>query len=899
MPFAIILTPGRQLRLVPASPDQTWNTTSAESRLTAAFADGSGAGLVHLAGAYAFAQLDEGEKYWRDFAKHRLAAELAGGNTTLDGLELERWLKIAPALSGGEYLDQITLRQLWASMTPTINAMTEQAGGLQQALGQLDPAWDAVARVCFSLAENRSNEALPFALLATYTTRLSGDARPKHAPLARALKDQADKANTAQLARITAALKAAQAVSPLIADLVSSKKIFQPQALSISEAHRFLRDAVALEEAGLMVRVPDWWSLKNPARPKVQVTVGDKQPSGAGASALLDFRVQVTLDGQALSKDEWQTLRKAIGGLVFLRGRWIEADADRLAEVLEHWQQGAALANGQGVPFALAMRWVVGGGPGATPLAQTAVASAAQDISLWSEVKAGPWLEQALASLAEPPTNIEAALRQAQLRASLRPYQLRGVAWMDKLATLGLGGLLADDMGLGKTLQVLAFLALRFSASQGQGRYLVVAPATLVPTWLAEATRFVPSLTTFAAHPSLQGGADLRQKPAASEGAALVVTSYGGLMRYPWLSQEPWDVLVLDEAQAIKNPDTRQAESCKQCPAHLRLALTGTPVENRPQDLWSLFDFINPGLLGSARQFADFLKTSKDGKTPAAATLRALVRPYILRRLKTDKSVVADLPSKTEIEVTCALTPAQAVLYERIVDDLRRDLQTADGIKRRGVVLAALMKLKQTVNHPCLAIGHGDFARKGSGKLQRLAAIAGELAERQEKLLVFTQFREMTAILARELAATFGQDGLVLHGDTPVRERKKMVDLFQNEDGPPFFVLSLKAGGTGLTLTAATHVVHFDRWWNPAVEDQATDRAYRIGQKSPVMVHKFQCTGTVEAKVAKLLTDKRQIARELLSDSGEVSLTELSNDELLRLVTLDINSAALAQADGD
>jgi non-specific serine/threonine protein kinase len=371
----------------------------------------------------------------------------------------------------------------------------------------------------------------------------------------------------------------------------------------------------------------------------------------------------------------------------------------------------------------------------------------------------------------------------------------------------------------------------------------------------------------------------------------VVITSYGTLPRLPALQRRSWDCVVIDEAQAIKNPGTGLARSVKQLQGRVRLALTGTPVENRLADLWSIFDFCSPGLLGSAREFTAFVKRLEARSHDAYGPLRALVRPYVLRRLKTDKAVIADLPDKTEMRAFCALTRKQAALYQDAVAGLGRELETVEGIKRRGLVLSCLMRLKQICNHPSQWLADGAYAAADSGKFQRLAEIVEELAARQERALVFTQFREMTEPLAAHLARLYGRPGLVLSGETDVSRRKRLVDEFQAEAGPPFFVLSLKAGGTGLNLTAASHVIHFDRWWNPAVEDQATDRAFRIGQKRNVMVHKLVCRGTVEERIDALIEGKRALSRQVVESGGEVALTELSNEEILRMVSLDVKTA--------
>ena len=449
-------------------------------------------------------------------------------------------------------------------------------------------------------------------------------------------------------------------------------------------------------------------------------------------------------------------------------------------------------------------------------------------------------------------------------------------------------------MGLGKTLQVIALLVLlKKKGGPATDPSLLVVPASLIANWRAEIARFAPEPQRL--RRSSVGGAAVRSSAALTPDALserdVVITTYGTLQRVAGLTSRSWNVVVLDEAQAIKNPGAKQTRAVKTLRARLRLALTGTPVENRLGDLWSLFDFTCPGLLGSAKAFGRFVRSAEKRAHGGYGPLRELVRPYILRRLKSDKRVIADLPDKTEVRAFCGLTKKQVALYQQTVEELRAALQSADGMKRRGVVLASLMRLKQICNHPSHWLADGSYAPEESGKFARLAELADEIAARQEKALIFTQFREMTRPLADFLAGVFGRPGLVLSGETEVKKRMGLVEQFQREDGPPFFVLSLKAGGTGLNLTAARHVIHFDRWWNPAVESQATDRAYRIGQRNGVLVHKFVCRGTVEEKIDALIESKQDLARQILEGTDEVKLTELDDEQLLRLVAIDIRTA--------
>jgi non-specific serine/threonine protein kinase len=553
-----------------------------------------------------------------------------------------------------------------------------------------------------------------------------------------------------------------------------------------------------------------------------------------------------------------------------------------LSRTLEQFEAIERRASTDGLSFGEAMRMLAGAGITGDE------AAAPADIA-WSETVAGPWLAETLAALRAPDGHLRIGPGRS-LNGTLRPYQLAGMQWLYLLARLGLGACLADDMGLGKTIQVLSLLLVLNNEAKGKP-ILLVAPASLLANWAAEIARFAPGLRAVVTHPSAATAEDLQNGAGLLAGADLAITSYGYLACAPWLGAISWRLVVLDEAQAIKNPGAKQTRTVKQLKADTRIALTGTPIENRLGDLWSIFDFVNPGLLGTSKQFSSFVKSLAARPHNPYGPLRELVRPYILRRLKTDKSIIADLPDKTEVKTFCLLSRKQAALYQQAVKDLAGKIHDLDGIERRGVVLAFLMRFKQICNHPSQWLGDDAWAEDDSGKLARLREIAEEIAARQEKALVFTQFRETTAPLATFLGAVFGRPGLVLHGETDVKRRKDLVRRFQDDEGVPFFVLSLKAGGAGLNLTAASHVIHFDRWWNPAVENQATDRAFRIGQTKNVLVHKFVCRGTVEDKIDQMIEAKQKLAGDFLGGGGEMLLTEMNDAELLKLVALDLNAA--------
>jgi non-specific serine/threonine protein kinase len=795
------------------------------------------------------------------------------------------WLLSAPPMAGAEYLTADLLLEIWKGVLAWCSAQAESAGGLQSFLADRAPKWHQVGRVCFHLAENKADPDRPFAFMATYVSGLGAAGRARHLPLGKALEQYAGAKNRPALIKLLAPVQAAAERCDWVNALVESGAVYQPTAWPADRAYRLLLSVPALEESGLTVRLPDWWRRR--PRPQVSVTMGEKKPSLLGLDAMLDFNVSVALGDERLSPEEVRALLDSGEGLVLFKGQWVEVDAAKLQEALAHWEALRDEAGDGGISFMEGMRLLAGAPP---DLKEQREAEAERD---WVHLEAGEALREMLAKLRDPARITPVA--DGKLKATLRPYQREGAAWMRFLTELGLGACLADDMGLGKTIQMLSLLLhLRES---GSGPSLLVVPASLLGNWRAEAQRFAPTLRLVFLHPAetdpatLQGIEEAPEKQLAN--VDLAVTTYAMLARQPWLSEVKWRLLILDEAQAIKNPGTRQTRAVKKLAAQARVALTGTPVENRLGDLWSIFDFLNPGLLGSAAVFKTFVKNLQKRPTDQYAPLRRLVAPYILRRLKTDRSIIDDLPDKVETTRFCNLTKSQIRLYEQIVATMKSALENADGMNRRALVLQTLMRLKQVCNHPSQLTGDGVFSPEESGKFLRIAEICEELAERQQRVLVFTQFREIIDPLAAHLSGLFGRTGLVLHGGTSVPNRKKLVDQFQREDGPPFMLLSLKAGGTGLNLTAASHVIHFDRWWNPAVEDQATDRAFRIGQRANVLVHKFVTSGSVEEKIDQMIAEKRKLATELLSGAGEVDLTALNDNELMDLVRLDIRRAAL------
>ncbi|MGH9353330.1 MAG: DEAD/DEAH box helicase [Terriglobia bacterium] len=894
--FAPILTPHGHLTLGKTEDAPVLNPELAQ-RLESAFARGSGHGLLQLGAGEVETALPPVFSYWREFGARYVTGLCAlpdgeGSQQRVcvpfpSGDEVERLAASAPLMTGAEYLTADALRTLWQDIDRAFAVeLSESKISIQDFLKRRNPAWRLVGRVHFNLAENRKDEAAPFAFLATYTTRLSAHAKAQHLPLGQALREYAGAADRDRLLSLLLPVQRAAESCPWLKAMVERGEIFHPLRWKPEEAFQFLTEAPQLESAGVVVRMPASWRANRPLRPQVKATVGGNTPSVLGREALLDFRLEVTLDGEKLTAAEIKELLARSDGLALVRGRWIEIDTERLSQTLERFRQIEHAAAENGLSFGEAMRMLA-----RADAAFDGTADPAQRDD-WAQVVAGPWLAETLKGLRSP-EGLARVEPGEGLKGRLRPYQQVGLRWLYLLAQLGLGACLADDMGLGKTIQVLSLLLVLRNQAGGNGRpSLLVAPASLLANWAAEIERFAPDLKALVAHPSALPSLDLKALgPGRFGDANLVITSYGSLLRMGWLAETPWNLVVLDEAQAIKNPDAKQTRAAKKLSARARFALTGTPIENRLGDLWSIFDFVNPGLLGSSKEFTNAVKRLADRPHNPYGPLRELVRPYILRRLKTDKTVIADLPEKTEVKAFCQLSRKQAALYQQAVKELAEQLDRADGIQRKGVVLSFLMRFKQICNHPSQWLGDGAWAEEDSGKWARLRDIAEVIAAKQEKALVFTQFREVIPALAAFLGEVFGRPALVLHGGTEVGKRKELVRRFQEDEAVGVFVLSLKAGGSGLNLTAASHVVHFDRWWNPAVENQATDRAFRIGQTKNVLVHKFVCRGTVEDKIDQLIESKKHLSKDLLEGGAELLLTEMKDEELLKLVALDINAA--------
>ncbi|MEE1195335.1 MAG: DEAD/DEAH box helicase [Lachnospiraceae bacterium] len=773
----------------------------------------------------------------------------------------EKLLNAVPFTLGSEH---VTLKWIQGIFTQLQNVFADEIkkydGTVSLYLADKSQHLRVPERIFFHLVECKDKD-YPFAFLATYATKDS-KGKVKHMPLRYALTEYNAKRD--KLLELLACLNKASEASGLIGEFVTKGEMFHPLRLTAEEAWHLLKDIPAIEQAGIVCRIPNWWK-KKAYNISMSVNLGEEKPSLLGMGTILQMVPQLTVDGITLTQDEIRSLQAQTEGLAYLKGKWIEVNHSHLEKLLQEME------NYKGdLTLLQALRMGI----------ESEQGKAGADVG--PIVTNGTWLSELLKNL-RTPRNIRSAVVPKSFHAVLRPYQKSGYTWLNYMDKLGFGACLADDMGLGKTVQVLAYLE-KLRKTKKNARVLLVVPASLIGNWQKESEKFAPEMSVVILH---GGGAKKLGEFVKVDDSFLTITTYGMVTRILELEQITWDCLILDEAQAIKNPTTKQTRQVKKLKGSMRIAMTGTPIENDLTNLWSLFDFLNKGLLGGSQEFHEYCKHLEE-YPEGYAKLKSMISPFMLRRVKTDKTIIADLPEKIEQVDYVALSKKQTVLYRKYVSELAERLEKADGMERRGLVLASLMKLKQICNHPDQYLGQNTFDEKESGKFAMLRELCETIYEKRERVLIFTQFKEITPYLDEFLSEIFHRHGFVLHGGTPIAARNQMVESFQGEKYVPYMVLSVKAGGTGLNLTKASHVIHFDRWWNPAVENQATDRAYRIGQKKNVMVHKLVCKGTIEEKINELLESKKELAANVIGSGGENWITEMSNEELLSVLKLEV-----------
>ena len=646
--------------------------------------------------------------------------------------------------------------------------------------------------------------------------------------------------------------------------------------LDLDEAFEFLKEtAWILENAGYKVIVPAWWTPKGRKRAKLRLKVSGSSKSASksstksyfGLDTLVQYQYQLSIGEHPVTQEEWQQLVNAKIPLVKFRGEWVELDLAKMQQMLEFWQQQGEENQHMSLLELLQRE-----------------AEAGSEL----EFERDDTLEEMLQKLNDK-SQLELVTDLPNFQGKLREYQQRGVSWLNYLDNLGLNGCLADDMGLGKTIEVIARLIQERNNNDQVAPTLLIVPTSVIGNWQKEIAKFAPHFQSMIHHGS-DRSKNVSEFKKAIASHDVMITSYTLVRKDAKLfDRVDWQRIVLDEAQNIKNPQAAQTKAILKLNAPHRLALTGTPVENRLLDLWSIFNFLNPGYLGKQAQFrkAFEIPIQKNSDRTKALTLKKLVEPFILRRVKTDKNIIKDLPDKVEQKVYCNLTPEQASLYEAVVKDVAQQIEEKSGIERKGLILSTLMKLKQICNHPRQFLqDDSEFTPNRSHKLSRLQEMIEEIQAEQESLLLFTQFREIGNALQQYFRHHNHYQTYYIHGGTSRNKRDEMIAEFQEPDTPPaIFILSLKAGGVGITLTKANHVFHFDRWWNPAVEDQASDRAFRLGQKKNVFVHKFVTLGSLEEKIDLMIEDKKRLSDSVVG-SDESWLTELDNDKFRELIAL-------------
>lgn len=777
---------------------------------------------------------------WRDIQTEILTGELAIYSWQLT----EKWLEQQFAYLNEEFAKEIS--QYPKSVVEYYNER------------KLD--FSKTENIFFHLAETKNNATYPFAFMASYSEVENGQV--KHHPLSYAVQKYRNEPK--KIVEIIGVIKKLEHESSLIRKLLASKELFQTIYFTSKEAQQFLNELPLYAQVGVRTKVPNWWQ-KRKTNYSVQLKV--QEDSQLGAKTLLKFVPEINYGDINVSKAELEAFLQESEGLRLFKGQWVEVNHAKIADLLSEVDDLAAeVDDGLSVldAFKLGLK-------------------KQQSIDIEGVLK---FFQTAVSKLQEQ----KIAKLPSSLNATLLPYQEIGRKWLLAMDHLNMGVVLADDMGLGKTLQVISYLeTLRAKREQGQDRgttanttlatnmeeadkrVLIVLPTTLIANWEEELKKFAPQANFTTYHGKNK-----------NIGNFITLTSYGMLKREKALLETKWDVVILDEAQAIKSNSTQQSKAAKLLQARMKIALTGTPIENDLMDLFSIFDFILPSYLGKANEFKNYSKKLMESGS-GYEQLKHIVQPFIMRRLKSDKTIIKDLPQKLERKEYIDLTNKQLVLYRKVLDKLAKQLTiNTDKMDRRSTILATLTSLKQINNHPSQYRGSDEYNLADSGKFVRLVELVKEIYAARERVLIFTQYKEIIPHLAKILCDSLGDDiePLLLHGDTPLKERQRLVTEFNSDKYYPFMILSLKAAGVGLNLTAANHVIHFDRWWNPQVERQATDRAYRIGQRQDVLVHYFICRQTIDVSIDELLEKKRNLSENVIAENKTPAITEMNDQEL-------------------
>ena len=792
-----------------------------------------------------------GLELYREKAKVSLSDEVA-----------DEILRIVPFGIGTEYITKQWIEDEFHELNSIYaSEIANYEGTVQLYLTEKNQELRVPERIFFHLVDY-FEDSYPFAFLATYATEVEkGVVEHKH--LSYALTEYKD--DRKKLLSLLSCLNKAAEVSGLVKEFVESGEMFHPLRLTQEEAYQLLQSIEAIEECGILCRVPNWWKQKK-QRVSISVNVGEKEPSFVGFDALIAMVPSLAVDGEMLSQEEVDLLLEQAEGLRRIKGKWAEINHKKLKELLElmeEYQGDLSLVE--------ALRLQSG---------MEVTEAEDEDEDKVPEITNGQWLGDLMNKLRDPHA-IKDEKVPSTVQATLREYQEVGYNWLWYMRQLGFGACLADDMGLGKTLQVLTFLE-RLRSENKEAKNLLIVPLTLIGNWESEVKKFTPGIEIKIFHGKK---AELLDEEVRKDRVFLNITTYQTARRIEALKEIEWDCLILDEAQAIKNTNTKQTKAVKQIKARYKIAMTGTPIENGLINLWSLFDFLDKGLLGTLTEFKRFV-SRLDSNPEGYQRVKKVVAPFILRRLKTDKSIIKDLPEKIEQVQYVGLSKEQRTLYRKQIENIEQGIIGGDVINRNKTILTTLMELKQICNHPDHFLKRNDYDEKKSGKFGMLRDICETIYEKRERVLVFTYFKKIAEPLAEYLEDIFGCKGVVLTGDVNPNKREELKEKLNGEEYVPFMVATLKVAGLGLNLTAANHVILFDRWWNPAVENQAIDRAYRIGQIKNVFVYKFVCKGTIEEKINEMIESKKELAENIVG-TGEEWITKLDDEEIMNAFSLE------------
>lgn len=765
--------------------------------------------------------------------------------------EIDDILEDTPYLIGKEFINKKWLQNHFRHLNEVFYAeINTFNGGISEYFQSKNKKIIVPSRIYFHLVENKKENKYPFAFLATYSELKDG--KVVYYPLKFALTEF--KSDKNKLNKLISSITDVSKDSEFIRNFINSGEIFYPLNFTEEEAYIFLKELDIYEQNGIICRIPNWWASRKSGN-KITIDIKEKLNEGTGMMnpyAIISIVPSIIYNGIEISKQEITELLNRNEGLANIKGKWIDNDHQKLRKILNEYEYYSK----DGTSLSEILQIMSG------------VKENENGETIGIEFTRKDWLKRFIDK--QFSSDIQNNLSR-NFNGILRPYQYDAFKWLYGMNRLNFGVCLADDMGLGKTIELLSFLD-KYKEENGKNVLLIV-PASLIENWKSEIRKFTPDIDCFV----LRGQNQLQ---FGKTNAFLTITTYQTAVKSEYLDTINWDIVILDEAQAIKNSDTQTTRKIKKLNTRMRIALTGTPIENNLLNLWSIFDFINPGLLGTRKQFKDFSRTL-ELNFDNFSNFKSIIEPFILRRLKTDKSIINDLPDKLENDIIINLSKEQVILYKERVSELEETLKYEKSeFEKKGKVLNAIMALKQICNHPSQYLGKNDYKLEESGKFIELKSICETIYEKREKVLVFTQFKEIIPALNNLLKEVFKQEGYCIDGDTSLANRNLYVNNFQNKD-IPYMILSVKTGGVGLNLTSAQNVIHFDRWWNPAVEDQATDRTYRIGQKNNVSVYKFISANTIEDIINQMLKVKKDLADKYINSISNDVLNKLSTEELL------------------